>query len=108
MAQGHVDTNRGKAKAGGKALPFDLKRSVENEEVHDKEEMPDTGALTRTETEKRRSKSRCVKSDSRRAVYHFLSFQEKQPASRAKEEGEAVGPSGDVIDRGAVHRMHDP
>ena len=38
----------------------------------------------------------------------FTRADKQEPASAGEEKGEAVRAAGDVINRGAVHRMHDP
>ena len=81
---------------------------IEKGEMEQKEQDPDAGDLARAEREQTGQGGESVERSLRDKPSRFTRADKQKPAGAGEEKGEAVRAAGDVINRGAVHRMNDP
>src|ERR1700736_2417467 len=81
---------------------------VEENQMRRKQSEPDTRDLPRTEREKTGESREKVEGVTNKALGSLTGPQKEEPAGAGESKGKTIGATRDVIDRGAVDRMHDP
>ena len=76
--------------------------------MEQKEQNPDAGDLARAERKQTGQGGKSVERSLGGKPSRFARADIQEPAGAGEEEGKAVRAAGDIINRGAVHRMHDP
>ena len=84
------------------------RRFLDEKNVGNEKDDPDERDLARTQCEQARKSSEEIVQASTNPIERSSSVQKEKPSRGSEKKGKAVGATGNVINRGAVNRMHRP
>src|SRR5438477_7725517 len=99
LPQAGITGNHSDANGADLRLGAPTRFSIENKNVKDKEQRPDAASLARAERRQPQTNGRDVQTEAAQTPFTRTRFQINQPPSAGEKERQAVGATGNVIDR---------